>query len=133
MKPMPIREFAAAFFALPSVSARTIWGPANTAPAAAKEDFKKRRRVECEEFFMVIVQRKKSMTPGQEKICRSWVAHSSASGSWILSVSRFFFLEFKKFRGVIITAKIQEPAQQFHTQEAVTESCPALSIFSAPL
>jgi hypothetical protein len=64
-----MREFAAALVALPSVAARTICGAANTAPAAVSEDFKNRRRVECDGFFMALTHDENPPPPVQVRIC----------------------------------------------------------------
>jgi hypothetical protein len=44
MNPMQMREFEPALATFPSVSARTICGPAKAAPAAVREVPRKRRR-----------------------------------------------------------------------------------------
>jgi hypothetical protein len=54
MKPMPMREFAAAFLAFPRVSARTICGATQAAPAENVDLRKRRRPIEDGEFIVII-------------------------------------------------------------------------------
>ena len=73
--------------------------------AAAKEDFKKRRRVGCEELFIAMIYTENPMTQRRNEL---------AAVEWL-------------------TPALEDPAQEFHEREAMTESRPVLSTFSAPL